>query len=90
MVTSCAYRGGSRSFKELAARGALSLITLGLAFHYRTAFPLFSVALIIAGVVSLRGCPGCWLAELIIALRNERPAMDQGQRFQINRDNNTF
>jgi hypothetical protein len=54
------------------ARGLLGFAALWAGFHFASHGPGYSAALVIVGLLLLRGCPMCWAATLIERLRRNR------------------
>lgn len=54
------------------ARGLLGFAALWAGLHFASHAAGYSVALVIVGLLLLRGCPMCWAATLIERLRGNR------------------
>jgi len=56
------------------ARGALGFAALWAGLHFAAHAPSYSIALVIAGLLLLRGCPMCWITTLIERITGNRGA----------------
>ena len=67
--------GGQRvSMTVHLARGALGFAALWAGLRFASHAPGYSIALVIVGLLLLRGCPMCWAATLIERLTGNRAA----------------
>ncbi|HSZ13834.1 MAG TPA: hypothetical protein VK790_07350 [Solirubrobacteraceae bacterium] len=75
----------STSVARHLARGAVGFTLIGAAFALAAGGTPLALALIVPGMVALRGCPTCWavgLAQTISAGRLQRSCRaDQSARF---------
>lgn len=56
------------------ARGALGFAALWAGLRFASHAPGYSIALVIVGLLLLRGCPMCWAAMLLERLTGNRDA----------------
>lgn len=69
MPLTCSIHSGRDSLRRHVLRGIIALFALGIAFRYSSIHAILSGTLIVVAVIALGGCPGCWLSELLIRIK---------------------
>lgn len=64
---------GSASLTEHLVRGGLGIALFVLAAITATEAPLLAVALAVAALIPLRGCPACWTVGLYETACKRKP-----------------
>ncbi len=80
MATTCPIHSGNSSLARHVLRGAVALIAIVFGFYYSSTHPLLAFIAIIAAVIALGGCPGCWLAGLLFHITKSKDANNQSAR----------
>ena len=80
MPTTCSIHSANNSLAKHLVRGALAALAIGFAFRYTTTNPVLALLAVIAGVIALGGCPGCWLAGLISHIMRRGDSSPQSSR----------
>jgi hypothetical protein len=79
---------GSRSLAEHLFRGLLGFGAFACAFIVMTHGSLWSIALALAGIALLRGCPTCWTLGLLetLSARSTQRVCQDGSCTIVHRD----
>lgn len=68
---------GSPSLIEHLVRGGLGITLFSLAIITATEAPLLALALVLAALVPLRGCPACWTVGLYEIACKRKPEAER-------------
>ncbi len=74
MATTCSIHSGNNSLVTHVLRGAIALVAIVFAFIFSNTHPVIAFIAIVAAVIALGGCPGCWVAGLLFHITKSKDA----------------